>query len=193
MRPQLGFSLIELLCAVALIAALAVISIPATSSATDDVRTAMAARYLEARIADARLRAVRRSARVALRFEPSGGDYAIAEYFDGNGNGVRSADITAGIDPPLGAPRTIGEMFPGVRFGLLPGIPPPEDDRSGDDRDGVRLGTGRLLSLSTDGTSSSGSLYLHGRHRQYAVRVLGATGRTRVLKFDRATDQWIAR
>jgi hypothetical protein len=50
-----------------------------------------------------------------------------------------------------------------------------------------------MLSLGPDGTASSGSVYLHGRRLQYAVRVLGATGRTRVLRFDRGTGRWIVR
>jgi hypothetical protein len=192
-RAQRGVSALELLFVVALTAVLAGLAIPLTSGAADEMRSAMAASYLEARIANARVHAVRRSTRVALRFEPARGDYAIAEYADGNGNGVRTADIASGADPQLSPPQTLGGMFSGVAFGLLPGIPTPEDDRSGEEADGVRLGAARLLSLSADGTATSGSLYLHGRHSQYAVRVLGATGRTRVLRFDRGTGRWISR
>jgi prepilin-type N-terminal cleavage/methylation domain-containing protein len=191
MRAQRGFSALELLFVVSLIAALAAMAIPLTSNTIDAMRTSMAASYLEARIASARIRAVRHSTRVALRFEPSREDYAIAEYTDGNGNGIRTADIAAGIDPRLAQPQTLGEMFPGVSFGLLAGI--PGEDDSGDEREGIRLGSGRMLSVGPDGTATSGSVYLHGRHLQYAVRVLGATGRTRVLRFDTGTARWITR
>jgi hypothetical protein len=51
----------------------------------------------------------------------------------------------------------------------------------------------KLLRSTPDGTATSGSLYLHGRERQYAVRILGATGRTRVLRFDRGLGRWMPR
>ena len=37
-----------------------------------------------------------------MRFEAVGHDYMYAPYEDGNGNGVRTADIQAGIDRRLG-------------------------------------------------------------------------------------------
>jgi hypothetical protein len=47
--------------------------------------------------------------------------------------------------------------------------------------------------MNPDGTSSSGTLYLHGRTRaQYAVRVLGVTGRIRTLRFDEPRGRWVA-
>ena len=50
----------------------------------------------------------------------------------------------------------------------------------------------KLLAMNPDGTSSSGTLYLHGRERsQYAVRVLGVTGRVRVLKYDLGRRRWM--
>ena len=59
--------------------------------------------------------------------------------------------------------------------------------------DGVRIGSARILTMSPDGTATSGTLFLEGRRAQYAVRVLGATGRTRVLKYDSGQRTWINR
>jgi hypothetical protein len=168
----------------------AAISVPATTSVLDEVRTGMAARYLEGRILNARAVAVRRSARVALRFEPTDSDYRMAEYVDGNGNGVRNAEIAARIDPELAGPQRIGQLFPGVSFGLLPGLPDVDGTRS-TGTDGVRIGVSRLLTLGPDGTASSGTLYVRGRRGQYAIRILGATGRTRVLRFHPGTMGWV--
>jgi hypothetical protein len=159
----------------------------------DRVRTDMAARYLEGRIMDARMQAIRRSASVALRFEPVGRDYRFGEYVDGNGDGVRTADIGSRVDPELSRPRMLRDEFPDVFFGLLPGVPDLNGSRSASRGDGVRLGAGRILTMGPDGTATSGTLYLHGRNQQYAIRVLGATGRTRLLRFDQGTGQWIAR
>jgi len=52
--------------------------------------------------------------------------------------------------------------------------------------------TSALLSFTPVGTASSRTLYVRGRDgSQYAVRVLGATGRTRVLRYAPATRTWI--
>ena len=188
-----GFTLLELLLAAAVAATVLSMSVPLTTSAVDETRSSMAARYLEGRIMNARMLAVKRSANVALRFEAAGGGYAIAEYLDGNGNGVRSAEIATGIDTQLAPAQFLHEQFPGVVFGLRASIPDMDGARSTAEGDGVRIGASRILTLGPDGTATSGTLYLHGRRGQYAVRVLGATGRTRVLRFDTGTRQWLAR
>ena len=122
-------------------------------------------------------------ARAPLRSgsRPSDGDYQYAPYEDGNGNGVRTAEIRAGIDRPLGPFERLSDKFPGVRFELGAWVP----DADGEDEyaaDGVRIGSARLLTMSADGTATSGTLYVRGRQGQYAVRVLGVTGRTRMLQ-----------
>ena len=82
--------------------------------------TLAAARYIAGRIVHGRIDAIKRSTAVALRFEPSTPDYVFTPYADGNGNGVRAADIHRGVDPPVGVPHQLGDNFAGVRFGLLP-------------------------------------------------------------------------
>jgi hypothetical protein len=47
------------------------------------------------------------------------------------------------------------------------------------------------LSFSPTGACTSGSLFIRGlRGTQYAVRVLGATGRTRVFEFRFGDNTW---
>ncbi len=188
-----GFSVLELLLTTSIAATIVAITVPLTATALDEIRTGMAARYLEGRIMDARLHAVKRSTRVGLQFVPLNGDYQFGEYLDGNGNGIRTAEISAGVDPELAQRRLLRDTFSGVRFGLQANLPDVDGSRSASVGDGVRVGTSRILSLGPDGTATSGTLYLHGRRSQYAVRILGATGRTRVLRFDPGGDQWTAR
>jgi hypothetical protein len=60
--------------------------------------------------------------------------------------------------------------------------------------DAVRLGASDLLSFSPFGTATSGTVYLRSRGgRQYAVRILGATGRVRVLEYSHETGKWLNR
>jgi prepilin-type N-terminal cleavage/methylation domain-containing protein len=191
-RSNHGFTLIELLFVVSLITVLLGIAVPISGDAIDDMRTGAAARYLAGRITNSRLEAINRSRAVGLQFLASTTDYQFAPYVDGNGNGVRTADIHAGLDSPAGTPRQIGDDFRGVRFRLGAGVPDVDGLRT-TTTDGVRIGTARILTMSPDGTATSGTLYLQGRNAQYAVRVLGATGRTRVLKYEAGERTWISR
>jgi prepilin-type N-terminal cleavage/methylation domain-containing protein len=188
-----GFTVLEVLLSVAIGATLISIAVPLSADALDEARTAMAARYLEGRIMEARMEAIRRSTAVALRFEAVDGDYRFGEYLDGNGNGVRTADITAGIDRELTSREFLRDRFSRVSFGLAANIPDLDNGASGRPTDGLRLGAARILTLTPDSTSSSGTMYVRGRRAQYAVRILGVTGRARVLRFEPGSRQWIAR
>jgi Tfp pilus assembly protein FimT len=187
-----GFTLIELLVSVAFTTVLVGMALPIGVDAIDDLHTASAARFLAARIAANRMDAISRSRAIGVRFQPSTPDYQFAAFADGNGNGVRTAEITAGIDSPVGKSRQLSDDFPRVRFGLAIGSPDVDGVRN-TSADGVRIGTPRILTVSPDGTATSGTLYVQGRRAQYAVRVLGATGRTRVLKYDAGARAWISR
>jgi len=188
---QRGVTAIEVLFAVATSMTLAAVSIAQTSTVVDELRTAVAARYVAGRIGAARLDAVRRGTSVALRFELAGDDYVYTPVEDGNGNGVRTPEIRAGVDRALGAAERLRDKFADVRFELGSGVP----DADGEDvaGDGVRIGSSRILTLSADGTATSGTLYIRGRRAQYAVRVLGTTGRTRMLQYSAGNRLWLSR
>ena len=186
-----GFTLTELLFAMALSIVLLGLAIPVGGDALDDMRTRAAARYLAGRIANSRLGAINRSRAIGLRFLAGTPDYQFGAYVDGNGNGVRTTDILGGMDFPLERSRQLGTDFRGVHFGLTIGIP-DVDGAGNTNADGVRIGTARILTMSPDGTATSGTLYVLGSRAQYAVRVLGATGRTRVLKYEPGSRSWVS-
>ena len=187
-EPSRGYSLIELLLVIALATVLTGLAVPVTRGTVEELRTAGAARHLAAVVSDTRLDAVRRSSSVGLRFESVGDDYSFRAYLDGNGNGLRTAEITSGIDRPLARAERLADEFPGVTLGLLPGI--PDLDGSSASRDGVRIGPSRILSVSPDGSCTGGTLYIRGARGQYAVRILGATGRARLFRYDRGSRTW---
>ena len=204
-----GASLLELMFAVSMSATLVGISVPAVAHALDEWRTVAAARYVAARIGSARLDAVRHSRATALRFEvargdgpadgdgggsaaSAGRDYAFVPVADGNGNGVRSSEIGDGVDPAIGRPERLRDLFPGVRFELMSDAPDADGNR-GTGPDGVRIGGAQILTMSADGTATPGTLYIRGRRSQYAVRVLGVTGRTRMLQYQAGQGTWINR
>jgi len=193
--PASGFTLIEILLAAALIVSLTTIALPWFGRAIEAHRAHAAARYLAARFALARLEAVKRSARVGLRFDGDGPAAAWTTYVDGNANGIRSRDITAGIDTMLRPAERLADLFPEVVFGLHESVPEiGSSSPAAGDRDPIRIGSGQIVTFTPIGTATSGTLYLHGRGlTQYAVRVLGVTGRTRVMRFDPGAREWVAK
>jgi hypothetical protein len=189
---QRGVSVLEVVFALAASATTAGLAVASTSAAVDALRSAAAARYVAGRIGAARIDAVHRARAIALRFDAAGSDYVYAPYEDGNGNGVRSVDIRAGIDRRVGPIEQLRDKFPGVRFELMADAP-DADGRAGTGANGVRVGSADMLSLSADGTATSGTLYIRGRRGQYAVRVLGVTGRTRMLQYHSGNRTWLSR
>jgi type II secretory pathway pseudopilin PulG len=186
-----AFSLIDLMFALGIAATLAAVGIPSLVAGLDDMRAAAAARYVNTRLQQARTQAIRRNSSTALRFTQGGAAVTIEVFADGNGNGVLSRDISSGVDRLVAGPETLGDRFSGVDFGTLANLPPADPGASPPGSDPIRFGVSDMAVFTPNGTSSSGSVYLLGRNgAQYAVRVLGDTGRTRVLKYHQGTGVW---
>ena len=188
-----GYSLLEMLMAMTLMVILGGAAVPLAHSSVDRSRAVGAAGYVAGRMALARLEAVRRSAYVAIRFRSQSDGYWLQSYVDGNRNGVRTADIAQGIDVAITANERLDAHFSGVEFGIHPGVTgiDPGPFNTGDP---IQIGSSTLLSFSPTGSSTSGTLFIRGmRGHQFAVRVLGATGRTRILEFNFGAAAWLAR
>ena len=159
------------------------VAIPQTLSTIERARGFAAARYLASRMALARAQAVSRSTTIALRFVEGQTGITITAIRDGNRNGVRARDIDLQIDRPIDTPVRLADLFPGVEIGLTSQTLAT---------DPVQLGGSNILSFTPHGTATSGSVYIRGRDgTQWMVRVLGATGRTRVLRYVLATSEWV--
>jgi type II secretory pathway pseudopilin PulG len=176
---------LELLFGLAILTILAAAAIPQVLVTIDASRTLAAARFLSSRLMLARMMAVQRTAAVAVRFDSDARGYRLTMFQDGNRNGVLSKDIAVHLDPEIEEAVRLFELFPGVDLGLS------IDGQAGA---AVQLGGTSLLTFTPRGTATSGSVYLRGRDgSQYVVRVLGATGRTRVLFFDPRQQRWAER
>ena len=150
---------------------------------SDHSRGYAAARYFASRLGLARVQAVSRGAAIGLRFDPDPRGITFSVFQDGNGNGIRSADILAGIDSQIEQAVALSDHFPGADIGLTPNSPV---------NDPVQIGRTNILTFTPVGTATSGTIYISDRAgTQWAVRVLGATGRTRVLRYDASTQGWL--
>jgi type II secretory pathway pseudopilin PulG len=192
MRGESGMTMLDVVVAAGLVSLLAVVGVPVLAQAASDARAQNAARYLAMKVMVARLEAVRRGTHVALRFEPDAAGFRFTTYVDGNANGVRASDIASGADHALAASDALRDHFGDADLRVafsVPGIDGGPALVMGGDP--VRLGASTLLSWSPRGSSTSGTLYVAGpRGPQWAVRVFGATGRVRVLRFDPGAGQW---
>src|SRR4029079_8613930 len=106
-------------------------------------------RYLAARLADARIRAIRRSSAAGLRFQPASPDYLVTAVADGNGNGLRSVEIQRRIDRTVSEAEAIGWHFTDVSFGILENVP-DADGQPANGSDGVRGSSSRARSAVAD-------------------------------------------
>ena len=103
-------------------------------------------------------------------------------FVDGNRNGVRTNDIASHVDQPLGDRASLSDLFSGVAIAV--------SGAAGSDP--LRIGSSNLLSFTPLGTATSGTIYVRGRDgSQFAIRVLGATGRVRVQRYLPRTRAWV--
>jgi type II secretion system GspH-like protein len=186
-----GTALVDVVFTCAIVAVILGIAIPTIHAARDRDRTRMAARFLANRLHAARYESLKRNACVAIRFDPVDvGRFVV--YADGDGDGVLQSDVDGGIDVALGPESRLSDVFADAALRILRDLPDP--DGSGTliaNSDPIRLGSSNFLSFSPIGSATSGTIYLGGAGgAQAAVRVMGATGRMRVLIFDVGNRTW---
>jgi type II secretory pathway pseudopilin PulG len=189
-----GWSLVELVMVLGVSLVVGAIASAAFAPIGAGARATGAARYLAAVLQRERIEAVRTGRVCGLRFDDDGSAIGFTRVADGNGNGLRSAEISNGVDPARGPRVRLADAFAGVRFAIVDAVPAIDGGPAlAADADPVRLGSS-ILAFTPTGSATSGTLYLASAdRRQFAVRILGATGRVRIFEFDRATARWVTR
>jgi hypothetical protein len=183
--------LIDVVVSCAVLVVVFGITVPAWGVTRERDAARMAARYVGQRLQMLRAEALRRNTTVAMRLDAE--DLGrFGTYADTDRDGVLQRDIDDGTDVPLADEVHLADYFAAVSFRVASDVPSPDGDGvivSGSDP--VRIGNTDLVSFGPLGTSTSGTLYLAaGSGTQMCVRVLGATGRIRVMWFDAATRSW---
>lgn len=166
---------------------------PTVSNLRESVSIRSAAGEATTALWRARAYALSRNVHVGVKFRKNGDRYEWALYRDGNGNGVRTAEIARGVDHSLGL--AIPWVRPDVKPGIFTDIRVPDPGNPGAylDRpeDPIRFNRSDICSFSPVGESTPGSIYLSdGRNRMAVVRVLGRTAKIRVLYYRRGEKGW---
>jgi type II secretory pathway pseudopilin PulG len=184
-----GVSLTEALVVAAVIATLSTLTAPLVARSRDAGRAWHATAYFAARFREMHHRAITGGASVGLVFDQIDGRWTFRVCRDRNGNGIRRAEIKAGVDVCPEGPHDIASILPGSRIAVLAGIPGPEGTAS--PTDAVKFGASDIASFSSAGSCTAGSIYLQSLDgTQYAIRVLGINGRTRMLRYDPIQKKW---
>ena len=183
-----GASALELTLATAIVCQSAAMSAPVLAGAADAGRAREAAQYLATACRAARMEAVAKSAASSLVFDLTSARWRFRRCLDGNGNGMRRAEITSGRDT-CQVSLEVSEQFAGVRIGVVGGLPDP--DGGPGTTDPVRFGSSDIATFTPIGTATSGTVYVRSdAGAQYAIRVAGTTGRVRILRFDASSRSW---
>jgi hypothetical protein len=168
------------------------VAVPMIGGTLDRERTFIGAQVLAGQLQRARLESLKRARSSAVRFEVIDDRTTMQLFVDGDGDGVRQADVDAGIDPPLSPLEHLDQHSRGLSLRINQAITDAGgrgELRPGDDP--LRIGNSALLAFSPSGSATSGTLYVAGqRGPQMAIRVFGATGRVRLLTFDARARQW---
>ncbi len=203
-RPALpanrGLTLFEVCLALCLLGLASVMVLPSCSVLIDGARLSAASSQVTLLFRQLRYQAIAGANCFGMLFG-SGADgetliYLVAE--DGNGNGIRRAEVESGIDPVVAGPVSLPAEHGGVRFGILDSGPvpvlPPGSGAIQNPADPIRFGSSDLASFTPNGTSSSGTVYLISpRGRMRAVSLYGVTGRIRVWDYLPARGTWVRR
>lgn len=187
-----GISVVGMLLTLAVAATILALASPGVAQLQSAVAIRSAAGEVGVAFYRARSLAISRGRYVGLKFRKNGDRYEWTVYADGNGNGVRSDDITRGIDLPIASYRwTRNDVLPSILLGTR--VPDPGQTGVFLDRldDPIRFNASDICSFSPLGESTPGSVYLwDGRDRMAVVRVYGRSAKMRTLYHRRGETSW---
>ena len=187
-----GFTLLELLTVVAIIGIIALVSMPAFSSYRRNASMKAEVAELRGIFRAVRSRAIERGQHAGVKFTRAGNLWTYSLYDDTNGNGIRTADIAKGTDRRYFGPSILMPQFNIAGIALLDKtIRDPDGDKLTPSDSAVQFGSSTICSFSPTGSGTPGTIYItDGAGQLCAVRVYGASGRVRVLRYNAAKDKW---
>jgi hypothetical protein len=193
LRAAGGWTLAELMAVLVIATCAIAAAAPAAVHLQSIVSMRSAAGEIGVIFQRARALAITRGVVVGLKFRRNGDRWEWTVYRDGNGNGVRTVEITRGIDRPMGLSYTW--MRNDVRPGIIPDAPVPDPGQPGrtllNPADPIRFNSSDICSFTPAGESTPGSVYLwDGRDRMAVLRVYGRSAKLRTLFYRRGDPRW---
>jgi len=127
-----------------------------------------------------------------VRFTSDADGWSYGIYEDMNGNGVRNADIAAGVDRLIGLRVRLPARGQLAFIGFGPDVTDPDSSSLiPDGASPVNFNSSMICSYSPGGGATPGTIYLtDGGALQAAVRSSGQNANITALYYDRATRKW---
>lgn len=184
-RNDSGYTITELLTVIAIIGMFSAIAMPSWLNLQRHAAVRAAAEELQSVFRGARMRAIASGRNVGVRFMKSGTTWMYALYDDRNGNGIKTAEITSGVDKMIARPKRVLDT---VRFASI-AVPTktiidPDGAKLKPTDSPVQFGTSSICSFSPIGGATSGTIYLtDSRGEIWCARVYGTSAKVRLLRY----------
>lgn len=180
---QRGSSLTEIIVGLSIVAGLAAVGIPTLNKARSGIALTAATSQLRAVFHQTRVMAIARNRSLGIRFQLEPASWSWRIYEDGDGDGVRTDDISKGVDFPIGTRKRL-DVAPG-RIGIPNGtIPDPYASQPLAARPPVRFGTGYLCVFTSEGDATNGSIVVTDGEAVRVIRVYGTSAVVSVLRWN---------
>ncbi|MEA2336542.1 MAG: hypothetical protein QOE82_549 [Thermoanaerobaculia bacterium] len=191
-KRQDGIALIDLVVATTIVGVIVLCAVPAFAAYRRQSSVLAAAHEMRTLLRQIRSRAIAHGAYTGVKFVNTGKNWTYTLYDDGNANGIYNGDITKGIDKRYFGPAIVMPSFRTASISLLPKtIRDPDGVKLAPGDPALQFGNSTICSFSEQGGGTPGTIYISdGVDNLYCVRVFGATGRVRMLRYDSGKSKW---
>ena len=191
-KRQNGITLIEIVAALTIVGVIAMCAVPSFAAYRRQSSVLAAAHEMRTLLREIRSRAIAHGGYSGVKFVKTANNWIYTLHDDGNANGIYNADITKGIDKRYFGPAVVMPSFRTASISLLPKtIRDPDGAKLSPSDNALQFGNSTLCSFSDQGGGTPGTIYISdGVSNLYCVRVFGATGRIRILRYDSGKQKW---